>query len=115
MDEHTPGIKLVHPDRSSTHRTIDTFVDDTNSGLTQEALQTFHPPEQSPVSKHGTVYAQTKANVQFYNDLLTSSGGKLAFHKSYAYILITDWKKGARQYQNTHQHLQPISITQNNN
>ena len=84
MDAHTPGIKLVHPNRTSTHRTIDAFVDDTNSGLTQDALRSFSPPSASAlVPKHDTIYNQTTANVQFYSDLLSSSGGKLALHKSY--------------------------------
>ena len=91
MDSHTPGIKLVHPNRSHTERTVDAFVDDTNSGLTQAALQSFSPPSHAPVQKFDTVYAQTRANAQFYSDLLTSSGGKLALHKSYVYVLHTEW------------------------
>ena len=80
MDDHTPGLKLVHPNRSHVHCTIDAFVDNTNSGLTQEVLQSFQSSEHSPVPKIDTVYTQTKVNVQFYNNLLTSSGGKLALH-----------------------------------
>ena len=56
---------------------------------------------------------QNQANVQFYNNLLTSTGGKLALHKSYAYILDTEWKHGTRRYRNTHQSLPPLSINQN--
>ena len=76
MDTHTPGMQLTHPNRTFITRTVDAFVDDTNSGLTQDALNAFSPPELSPVPKHDTIYDQTSANVQFYSDLLTSSGGK---------------------------------------
>ena len=96
MDAHTPGMKLMHPDRTSTHRTIYAFVDDTNSGLTQDALQSFDPSPSAPVTKHESVYDQTAANIQFYNELLTSSGGKMALHKSYVYVLNTSWRDGKR-------------------
>ena len=102
MDAHTPGLKLVHPNRTQIHRTIDAFVDDTNSGLTHEVLQSFQTSDHTPVPKLDPVIAQTKGNVQFYNDLLTSTGGKLALHKSYAYILDTEWRHGTRRYLNTH-------------
>ena len=35
MDDHTPGIKIFHPNITSTHKTIDSFVEDKNRGLTQ--------------------------------------------------------------------------------
>ena len=89
MDAHTPGICLVHPNRTNTHRTVDAFVDDTNRGLTTDGLHSFRPQPTAPVAKHDTIYDQTVANVQFYNDLLSSSGGKLDLHKSYAYVLTT--------------------------
>ena len=44
MDKYTPGLKLVHPNRIATHQTVDSFVDDTNSGLTQDALDDFTSP-----------------------------------------------------------------------
>ena len=93
MDHFTPGIKLVHPDRSSTHRTVYAFVDDTNSGLTTDAHESFNPPPDAPVPKMPTIQDQTAVNVQFYSDLLTSTGGKLALHKIYVYLLQTQWKK----------------------
>ena len=52
MDSHTPGLNMVHTERSSAHRNIYSFVYDTNSGLTQAALINFDPPEQAPVYKH---------------------------------------------------------------
>ena len=85
---------MHYPDRSSTHRTVDAFVDDTNSGLTTDSHESFNPPTDSPVPKMPKIQAQTVVNVQFYSDLLTSTGGKLALHKSYVYLLQTQWKKG---------------------
>ena len=52
------------------------------------------------------------ANVQFYSDLLNSSGGKLALHKSYAYLLQTHWKKGTQKYAETQDNLPPLQIQQ---
>ena len=75
-------MTLTHPNRTTTSRTVDAFVDDTNSGLTTDGLQSFLSQPTAPVAKHDTIYDQTVANVQFYNDLLSSSGGKLALHKS---------------------------------
>ena len=89
MDQYTPGMLLTHPNRTTTTRTMDAFVDDTNGGLTTDALARFNPPPSAPVTKHSSIYAQTQANVQFYNDLLTASGGKMSLHKSYVYILET--------------------------
>ena len=55
----------------------------------------------APVAKHDTIYDQTVANVQFYNDLLSPSGGKLALHKSYAYVLTTKLNHGHRRLNET--------------
>ena len=57
MDQHTPVIKLVHPNRTAKTRIIDAFVDDTNSGLKIESLEAFTPPSQSPVPKFSTIYS----------------------------------------------------------
>ena len=56
MDAHTPDICLVHPNRTNTHRTVDAFVDDTNSGLTTDGLHSFLPQPMAPVAKHDTIY-----------------------------------------------------------
>ena len=112
MDQCTPGIKLVHPDRSSMHRTVESFVDDTNSGLTTDAHESLNPPSDAPVPKMPTIQAQTAVNVQFYSDLLTSTGGKLALHKSYVYLLQTQWKKVVRKYAETQKTLPPFKIQQ---
>ena len=82
MDHHTPGIKLVHPNRSATYRKIDVFMNNTNSGLTQDDLNDFNPSPQSPVSRMTTIYDQMATNHQFYSDLLTSLGDKLILYKS---------------------------------
>ena len=110
MDSHTPGMQLTYPNRTTITRTVGVFVDDTNSGLTQDALRTFNPPHQSPVQKHNTVYDQTAANVQFYSDLLTASGGKMALHKSYVYVLKTTWRNGTRRLEETQKYLPSMSI-----
>ena len=115
MDAHTPDICLVHPNRTNTHRTVDAFVDDTNSGLTTDGLHSFLPQPMAPVAKHDTIYDQTVANVQFYNDLLSSSGGKLALHKSYAYVLTTKWNHGQRLLNETQRYLPPLPIYQHQN
>ena len=57
MDAHTPRIKLVHPNGTQVQKTIEAFVDDTNSGLTTDALQTFEPHPLSPVPKLDTIYS----------------------------------------------------------
>lgn len=63
MDTYNPGICLVHPNRSSTQRTVDSFVDDTNSGLTIDGLQSFNPQPTAPVTKYDIMYDQIVANV----------------------------------------------------
>ena len=112
MDTHTPGIRLVHPDLSSNHLTIDAFVDEINSGLTTDGLKSFKTSPTAPVAKHDTIYDQTAANLQFYSDLLSSSGGKLALHESYAYVLKTTWRQGHRRLIETQTHTPPLPITQ---
>lgn len=107
IDAHTPGICLVHPNQTNTHRTVDAFVDDTNSGLTTDGLHSFRPKPTTPVTKCDNIYDQTVANMQFYNDLLSSSGGKLALHKSYAYALTTKWNHGQRRLNETQRYLPP--------
>lgn len=112
MDAYTLGIKLIHLNHIATHCTIDLFVDNTNSGLIQDALSTFQPQPTSPVPKHNIVYDQTAANVQFYSDLLSSSGGKLTLHKSYIYVLKTIWRQGHCQLNEIQCYLPALKITQ---
>ena len=110
MDKHTAGIKLVHPNGMSDHRRLDVFVDDVNTGLTTEALLEFIAS--SLISKHPSLYHQTKTNIQFYSNNLFSTGGRLALHKCYIYLLIMTWIYGKRKYSESQKTHSPIQIKQ---
>ena len=112
MQRHTPGFKIMHPDRSFTERVFYAFVDDVNSGLNQEAYDSFSPNEFATVHKQSSLLAQTQANIQFYSKLLFTTGGKLALHKSYVYVLSMLWKDGYRKYEETHKKLPAFQIKQ---
>ena len=101
-DKHIPGLKFVHPNRSCSDRVIDAFVDDVNSGLTTPGLQAFQSYSNSLVKKCLNIYDQTKENLQFYSQLLFTTGGRLALHKCAIYILITKWVQGVRKFEPTH-------------
>jgi len=112
MDEHSPGMKLVHPNRMSIERVIDAFVDDVNSGLTFDSFQDFLVRHPTLVPTGKDVYDQTQKMVQFYSHILFATGGKLALHKCAVYILLTRWVQGRRKFKKTHLTLPPLQIYQ---
>jgi len=112
LDAHSPGIKLVHPDRSSIERVLDAFVDDVNSGLTFDSFEDFLQRHPTLVPRGNDVYNQTREMIQFYSRVLFSTGGKLALHKCAVYILITKWVKGRRTFEPTHTMFPPLQIYQ---
>ena len=112
MNKNTPDIKLVHPNSFNNHRTIDTFIENTNGCFTQEAYESFQPHPQTLVQKQPTIFLQTQSNIQFYSNLLQTTGGKLSLHKCSIYVFQTTWKNGKHQYASTHNTTQPIPIDQ---
>ena len=112
LNDHSPGIKLVHPNRSSIERVLDAFVDDVNGGLTFDSFEDFLKRHPTLVPRGKDVYAQTREMVQFYSRVLFSTGGKLALHKCAVYILLTKWVKGRRKFAHTHKTFPPLQIHQ---
>jgi len=112
LNANSPGIKLVHPDRSSIERVLDASVDDVNGGLTFDSFEDFLKRHPTLVPKGADVYTQTREMVQFYSRVLFSTGGKLALHKCAVYILLTKWGKGRRKFERTHEIFPPLKIHQ---
>ena len=110
MDDHAPGLKLIHPDGTYIQRVIDAFVDDVNSGLTKEGFLEFEPNHPHILKKGSTVYEQTKLNMQLYSHLLFTTGGRLALHKCAITMLVTKWLQGRRRLEKTHLQYPPILI-----
>lgn len=105
FERYTPGMLLQHPNQFlESNRHGDVFVDDTSLGITQTAMDRFHPKPSDPVQKGHNLYVQTQLNTQFYSRLLFTTGGLLAIHKCLAYILIFQWIKGVR-------HIKPAETT----
>ena len=115
MSKHVPGLRLMHPDGSFFERIMDAFVDDVNSGLEEEALKAFKPDLLPPVPKMDTIYDQTQENMQFYSNVLFTTGGKLALNKCFIYLLIMCWQQGYRHYEETQLQYPPIQIHQGMN
>ena len=111
MERYTPGIKRTVPNRTYVHINMDTFVDDANGVLTKDTWIDFHPEEGDAIQNNSNIYEQTQANIQFYSQVLFSTGGKLALHKCYAYLLRTIWKNDKRRFVNTHNTVLPFDIT----
>ena len=99
MAAHTPGLLLVHPNKKMTsNRHLDVFVDNTNHGVTYDAMLNFNPPNDSPVvPKCDHVYDQIKANMKIYHWILETTGGALAWPKCKAYIMLFKWCNGIKK------------------
>ena len=113
MEANTPGMYLLHPNRKIySNRSYDSFVDDVNSGLTEDGMHAFHPRADSPVPLLSTIYDQLHANVQYYSRLLFTSGGKLALAKCQAYLLAFKWRNGCKEFIATEKIYPPLKIDQ---
>ena len=112
MEKQVPGILLTTPDRTRFDQVLDVFVDDVHGGLTTDGIQQFTSQPPTAIPKCSNIHAQTYANLQFYSQLLFTTGGKLALHKCYVYILRTIWKQGRRAFEATNATLPPIRIKQ---
>ena len=113
MEEHTPGMFLQHPNNVTfSSRSYDAFVDDVNGGLTQDGMKIYHPPTSFSVPLLDTIFAQIQANIQCYARLLFTSGGKLALHKCFCYILEFEWKAGKKSMVQTANKYPPLQIDQ---
>jgi len=85
---------MVHPNGTFVLRVIGAFVDDVNSGLTHEGLQSVVPRDSSVLPKGDSVYGQTSINMQLYSNLLFTTGERPVLHKCAVYILSTSWVQG---------------------
>jgi len=113
MEENSPGMFLTHPNRTVfSNRCYDAFVDDVNGGLTSDGMYVYQPPYPTSVPLMNTIYEQIQRNVEYYARLLFTSGGKLALHKCYCYILEFEWKNGTKKMKNTADTLDPITVDQ---
>ena len=104
-------MKVTHINNTYYERVIDAFVDYINRGLTSDGLNGFQESMYT-VQKHTTINNQTKSNIQLYSQLLFATGGKLALHKCYVYVIHTVWRQGKRKYESTHKSMPNIEITQ---
>ena len=75
MEQQAPGILLTAPDRKQVDRVLDVFVDDVHGVLTTDGLQHFKYQPPKAIPKCSTIHAQTQANLQFYSQLLFTTGG----------------------------------------
>ena len=113
MDENTPGMHLQHPDNITfLVRCFDAFVDDVNGGLTSDGMIMYKPKETGSVPIMETIFEQIEKNVEYYSRLLFTSGGKLALHKCYCYILEFQWKGGKKSMVNTAEKYPPLQVDQ---
>jgi len=113
MDENTPGMHLQHPDNITfLVRCFDAFVDDVNGGLTSDGMIMFKPKETGSVPIMKTIFEQIEKNVEYYSRLLFTSGGKLALHKCFCYILEFQWKGGKKSMVNTAEKYPSLHIDQ---
>ena len=87
-------------------------MDDVNGGLTEDGMKVYHPPTTSALPLMATIYEQIKTNIQYYARLLFTSGGKLALHKCFCYIIEFKWHKGRKTMVNTADKYPPLSIDQ---
>ena len=113
MATHTPGLLLVHPNKQvRSNRHLDVFVDDTNHGVTHEAMESFHPQDPAPVvPKCDHIYEQVQANMKFYHGILEATGGALAWPKCKAYIMLFEWCNGIKRLVPTKDKYPPLTIT----
>jgi len=113
MDEDTPGMRLVHPDNVTfSVRSFDAFVDDANGGITSDGMIMYTPKNVNSVPLMQNIFEQIQANVEHYSKLLFTSGGKLALHKCYCYVLEFEWKRGKKHMKNTASLYPPLQIDQ---
>ena len=112
MAAHTPGLLLTHPNKNIiSNRHLDVFVDDTNHGVTNDAMEAFHPPETDPVvPKCNGIYEQVKVNMKFYHGILETTGGALAWPKCKAYIMLFEWVNRVKKLIPTKDRFPPLEI-----
>jgi len=116
MSENSPGMYLSHPNNKVfSNRSYDAFVDDVNGGVTSEGMQAYHPDSELSVPIMDTIFEQIEVNVEYYSRLLFSSGGRLALHKCYCYILEFEWKNGVKKLSKTANKYEPLQIDQQSN
>jgi len=113
MSDNAPGMYMTHPDNKFfSNRSYDAFVDDVNGGLTTDGMKTFHRDSDMSVPLMGSIFDQIQANVELYARLLFTSGGRLALHKCYCYILEFEWKQGIKKMKKTANTYPPLQIDQ---
>jgi len=113
MDEDTPGMRLVYPDNVTfSVRSFDAFVDDVNGGITSDGMIMYTPKNVNSVPLMQNIFEQIQANVEHYSKLLFTSGGKLALHKCYCYIIEFEWQRGKKHMKNNASLYPPLQVDQ---
>ena len=97
MEKHTPGILIRHPDGiRDCNNHLTAFVDDTSTGVTQDAIKKFKPDHSAPVQPQLSMHTQLEKNMGFYSRTLEATGGALSWEKCRAYLLLFEWSNGKK-------------------
>ncbi|MGH7974392.1 MAG: hypothetical protein ACREBR_02605, partial [bacterium] len=103
LDKHHIGMQLYHPDGSSSRRTADGYVDDTSTGVTSRY--------RGEDREAALVTQDMKSLAQSWERLLFSSGGKLALHKCFWYLMHWNWDDGTPILINDREDQERIALT----